>query len=126
MDALQELGWQTCLRSNLGGVLQVIAGIKPGKRYRSAVCDVEVIVVKAPSGQVDLRCGGQPMLRAGAERPEGVSVEPGFDGGTQIGKRYGDESGDLELLCTKAGSSSLSNGETPLHLKAAKPLPSSD
>jgi hypothetical protein len=51
---------------------------------------------------------------------------PGFDGGVLIGKRYTDGSGDLELLCTKAGSSSLSVGDELLVLKDAKPLPSSD
>jgi hypothetical protein len=104
----------------------VITEIKPGARFRSPVCDVEVIVIKAASSEVDLRCGGHEMLPAGAEQPAGQSPEPGFDGGTQLGKRYTDEKGSLELLCTKGGSSSLSVGETVLQVKDAKPLPSSD
>ena len=43
-----------------------------------------------------------------------------------IGKRYGDEDLGIELLCTKAGEGSLSIGDERLHLKDAKPLPSSD
>ena len=46
--------------------------------------------------------------------------------GTALGKRYVNEAGDLELLCTKPGDGSLgANGEV-LVLKEAKPLPSSD
>lgn len=100
--------------------------IKSGARFRSAVCDVEVIVVKSPGGELDLRCGGHPMVAIDADRPSGVAAEAGFEKGTLLGKRYTDESGDLELLCTKAGPSSLSVGVTPLDVKDAKPLPSSD
>jgi hypothetical protein len=104
----------------------VLTQIKPGARFRSSVCDVEVIVVKAPSSEVDLRCGGHRMLAVGAERPEGAAPEAGFDTGSQLGKRYTDENGDLELLCTKGGPSSLSVGEIVLRIRDAKPLPSSD
>jgi hypothetical protein len=104
----------------------VITGIKPGTRFKSPVCDVEVIVIKSSASDVDLRCGGKAMLPAGSPRPDGDLPEPGFDGGTLIGKRYTDESGSIELLCTKGGSSSLSIGETVLQVKDAKPLPSSD
>jgi hypothetical protein len=104
----------------------VAVEIKSGARFRSAVCDVEVIVVKSPGGELDLRCGGHPMVAIDADRPSGVAAEPGFEKGTLLGKRYTDESGDLELLCTKAGPSSLSVGVTPLDVKDAKPLPSSD
>lgn len=100
--------------------------LKAGARLRSSVCDAEVVAVKAPAGEIDLRCGGQPMVAVGDERPEGLSAEPGFDGGLLIGKRYTDASGELELLCTKAGTSSLSVGDELLELKDAKPLPSSD
>jgi hypothetical protein len=104
----------------------VLTQIKPGARFRSSVCDVEVIVIKAPASEVDLRCGGHQMLAVGAERPDGTAPEAGFDTGTQLGKRYTDETGDLEVLCTKGGASSLSVGDVVLALKDAKPLPSSD
>ena len=100
--------------------------IKAGTRLRSAVCDTEVIVVKSPGGDVDLRCGGHAMVALDGERPGGLAPEPGFDKGTALGKRYTDDDGTLEVLCTKAGPSSLSLGDAPLGIKEAKPLPSSD
>jgi hypothetical protein len=87
---------------------------------------VEVIVIKAPADPVDLRCGGLPLLAMDADRPNGATAQAGHDTGTQLGKRYTNEDGSLELLCTKAGSSSLSIGDVALQLKEAKPLPSSD
>lgn len=99
--------------------------IKPGTRFRSAVCEVEVIVVKG-SGDQDLRCGGHPLRAMNEPASKGVGPETGFDRGTQIGKRYTDPAGEVELLCTKAGASSLSIGDVVLALKDAKPLPSSD
>lgn len=104
----------------------MITGVKPGTKLRSSVCDAEVIVIKTPSDELNLCCGGRAMIPAGTDRPDGLSPEPGFDGGTLLGKRYTDETGGLELLCTKAGASSLSVGETLLQVKEAKPLPSSD
>jgi hypothetical protein len=104
----------------------VITGVKPGTKLRSSVCDVEVIVIKTPSSELNLCCGGHPMLLADADRPDGLTAEAGFDGGTLLGKRYTDETGALEVLCTKAGASTLSIGETPMQVKEAKPLPSSD
>jgi hypothetical protein len=100
--------------------------LKAGTRLRSSVCEAEAVVVKAPAGELDLRCGGVPMLPIDEEPSAGGSAQPGFDGGLLIGKRYTDESGDLELLCTKPGPSSLSLGDVVLELKDAKPLPSSD
>jgi hypothetical protein len=101
-------------------------GSKPGTRLRSSVCDTEVVVVKAPDADLDLRCGGHPMVAIDEERRQGLTVEPGFDAGSLIGKRYTDQSGELEVLCTKAGASALSLGDDVLELKDAKPLPSSD
>ena len=104
----------------------MLTGIKPGSRLRSPVCDVEVIVIKSPGSDLDLRCGGKPMIQMDEERSTGQAPEPGFDQGTLIGKRYVDETGELEVLCTKGGPSSVSLGETVLQVKEAKPLPSSD
>lgn len=100
--------------------------LKPGTRLESAVDGTEVIVVRAPSQDVDLRCGGHPMHAKGGAAPGGVAPDPGHGNGTQIGKRYADEATGLELLCTKGGEASLSLGDEPLLLKGAKPLPSSD
>jgi len=102
--------------------------LKPGARLRSAVCETEVVVVKAPAGAIDLQCGGHPMVPMGEDPPTGLSAVPGFDVATLIGKRYTGESDDLglEVLCSKGGPSSLSVGADLLVLKDAKPLPSSD
>jgi len=100
--------------------------LKPGERLRSTACEAEVVVIKAPAGEVDLRLGGHPVVPIGEPGPPGLAVGAGFDGGLLIGKRYVDESGDLEVLCTKPGTSSLSVGDLVLGTKDAKPLPSSD
>jgi hypothetical protein len=98
---------------------------KVGTRLRSAVDTTEIIVVKAPADDVDLRCGGAPMLEAGAESPGGT-IDAAHAGGTALGKRYVDAAETLEVLCTKAGEGSLSLGGEPMVLKEAKPLPASD
>jgi hypothetical protein len=96
--------------------------MKPGTKLKSTVCDTEVMVIRG-SGVV-VECGGAPMAE---ERPaERGRLEPGFAQGTQIGKRYVDAAGTLELLCVKHGQGSLSIGGVPLQLKDAKPLPASD
>ena len=99
--------------------------LKAGTRLRSATDACEVVVVKAPGGAVDLRCGGHPFVALDGEvAPQ--AVESGLDQGTQLGKRYSDEELGLEVLCTKAGEGSISVGDTPLEVKGAKPLPASD
>jgi len=85
-----------------------------------------VIVVRAPAGDVDLRCGGAPLVDIGAERPGGVGLDPAHSEGTLLGKRYADEDLGIEVLCTKAGAGSLAIGDQPLGVKQAKPLPASD
>jgi hypothetical protein len=55
-----------------------------------------------------------------------IDATPGLDQGTEIGKRYGNDDLGLELLCTNAGSASISVGSEKLAIKVAKPLPSSD
>jgi hypothetical protein len=99
--------------------------LKAGARLRSVTCATEVVVVHA-EGDGDLRCGGEPMVDFASDEKIDHEPAPGFDEGTQIGKRYVDEASGLEVLCTKAGSGSLSLGEVLLTLRGAKPLPSSD
>ena len=99
--------------------------LKPGTRLQSTTCDTQVVVVKAPSDDVDLRCGGQPMVGV----DESVDrTEPAADkaDGTQLGKRYAVDDPALELLCSKAGAGTLTLGDQPIALKEAKALPSSD
>jgi hypothetical protein len=99
--------------------------LKVGSRLRSSVCSTEVMVIAAPDSDVDLRCGGAPMVDLDAQA-SGLQLDPGARGGTQIGKRYVNEAATLELLCTKPGEGSLVADGAPLGLKGAKPLPSSD
>ena len=103
-----------------------MAQLKPGTRMRSTVCATEVMVVAAPKGEVQVTCGGAPL--AGLDAPPGAGGKPSPDaaGGTQLGKRYVNEAGDLELLVTKPGQGSLACDGKPLAIKGAKPLPSSD
>jgi hypothetical protein len=100
--------------------------LKAGARLKSTVCTTEAIVVKAPGGEVDVTCGGAPMVLAGTDAPAGGSVSPDAAGGTALGKRYVDAEETIEILCTKAGEGSLGIGGTLLSLKEAKPLPASD
>ena len=100
--------------------------LKPGSRWKSAVCSAEVIVVRATRDAVELECGGHPMAAAGAATAADGTLSPDFSGGVQVGKRYVDADSGVEMLCTKAGQGSLSLNGRPLTLKEAKALPSSD
>jgi len=100
--------------------------LKPGARVHSAVCETEVIVVRAPADEIVLQCGGAEMLPIDEPAAGGAALDAAFSGGTLLGKRYADEELGLELLCTKAGAGSLAVDGTPLEQKSAKPLPASD
>ncbi len=96
--------------------------MKPGSKLKSAVCDTEVMVIRGTEGV--LECGGAPMVD---DKPaEAGAINPDFAEGTQMGKRYVDADGTVELLCVKAGKGSLSLGGVALTTKEAKSLPSSD
>ena len=96
--------------------------MKPGTKLKSAVCDTEVMVIRA--GDTAIECGGLPMAE---ERPtERQAMNPAFAEGTKIGKRYVNPAGTVELLCTKPGQGSLSIAGQALNIKDAKPLPASD
>lgn len=100
--------------------------LRPGLRLESATCDAQVVVVKAPKDDpdVDVRCGGEPMRELGTG---GDRLPASIDGdATLLGKRYADEELGLELLCSQGGEGTLTIGTTPLLVKGAKPLPSSD
>lgn len=97
---------------------------KPGTRLYSSVCSTEMIVVKASGGEVDVTIGGVPATTSAPER-SGEVIE-GHGGGTSIGKRYVNDAGSFELLCTKAGDGSPAVDGLLLSLKDAKPLPASD
>jgi hypothetical protein len=100
--------------------------LKPGSRWKSAVCDTEIAVIRPPKVEASLECGGHKMIAMADAKPSGLSVRPDFAGGAQAGKRYADEASGLEVLCTKAGQGAIGFGGVLLLLKEAKPLPSSD
>lgn len=100
--------------------------LKSGARLRSAVCTTEVIVIRAPSGDVDVTCGGAPMVALEQQPTPGGAGATATARGTTIGKRYTDEHADIELLCTKSGDGDLACAGSPLVLKGVKPLPASD
>jgi hypothetical protein len=100
--------------------------LKPGSRWKSAVCDTEVVIVKAPSGGATLECGGQALGPRDQQRDSAASPSPDHAAGSQVGKRYVDTETGLEALCSKSGAGSLSIDGRPLTLKDAKKLPSSD
>jgi hypothetical protein len=96
--------------------------MKAGTRLKSVVCDTEVMVIRG--ADVVVECGGAPMVETRAAARE--AINPGFAGGTLIGKRYVDAAASIELLCVKPGQGSLSIGGVALQVKEAKPLPASD
>jgi hypothetical protein len=98
--------------------------MRVGSRWKSTVDATEVMVIRGPSGDVDLRCGGRPMVSGAAGEPG--ELDPAFADGTQVGKRYVDDEAGLELLCSKAGQGTLAVGDRAMSLKDAQPLPTSD
>ncbi len=100
--------------------------LKPGSRWKSAVCDAQLVVVRPPASAGELQCGGSAVLPIDdATAPTGI-VDAAFSEGVAIGKRYVDDASGLEVLGAKAGKGSLAFGGRPLTVKGAKPLPASD
>lgn len=99
--------------------------LKAGARLKSAADETQVVVVRAPADEVDVTCGGHPLVPMDAG-DGAASVAAGHEGPTLLGKRYADEGVGIELLCTKGGAGALFVNGAPLPLKEAKPLPSSD
>jgi hypothetical protein len=95
-----------------------------GTTLYSAVDSAAVIVVRAPEGDVTVTYADAEMT---TEKPaaDAGGGAAGQDG-TLLGKRYTDEEGSLELLCTKPGPGALAVNGVALQIKQAKPLPASD
>ncbi len=98
--------------------------LRTGQKLHSAVCDAQVVVVRAPAAEVEVGCGGAPLLEDGQDAS--AELDATLGDGPQLGKRYADDETGLELLCTRAGKGALTVAGRPLPLKGAKPLPSSD
>ena len=99
--------------------------LRAGQKLHSAVCEGQVVVVKAPDQDLDVRCGGAPMLEDAPDAPSG-EVDASLGDGPLLGKRYADDDLGLELLCSKGGTGALTVDGKPILMKGAKPLPSSD
>ena len=98
--------------------------LKPGTRLWSQTSTAAVIVVRAPAGDdTALFCGGEPMVSAAPAEPP---AETAVGDRVELGKRYTDEAGRLELVCTVAGAGPLTLEGALLGIKAARSLPASD
>jgi hypothetical protein len=94
-----------------------------GARMRAQNSACEVIVVKGTDSAAELRCAGLEMLTSALS----AAVDQVSDGpAIQLGKRYTDPDGEIEVLCTKPGYGPLSFGDQELAPKPARALPASD
>ena len=100
--------------------------LRPGSRWRSAVCESEVIVVRTPTAPVLLCIGGAPVLAAASDRPAGGEPDRALAEGTLLGKRYADEASGLEVLCTRSGAGTITVAGRPATIMAPRKLPASD
>jgi hypothetical protein len=110
-----------------------VLALSSGLRLRSQVCATEVIVIHPGARAFQLQCGGVPMIARDAGLVQGPGSagdrepDPRWAGGTVLGKRYtrsDDES--VEILVTRAGQGSLTDGRVALVVKAPRQLPASD
>lgn len=100
--------------------------ITPGSRWKSAVCDAQMVVVRPPKQEGTLQCGGVAVLDLNDAATATDDVHPEYAGGVLVGKRYTDPDSGIEVLGAKAGKGSLAFDGRALQLKDAKPLPASD
>lgn len=100
--------------------------VKPGSRWKSAVCDAQIVVVRPPKQAGTLQCGGVAVLDLNDPATSSGDVHPDHAGGVLVGKRYTDLDSGIEVLGAKAGRGSLAFDGRALQLKDAKPLPASD
>ena len=100
--------------------------MKAGLRLKSCVCSTEIMVIRAPMMQADVRCGGVGMIALTEAAPPDARLDPAQAQGTLIGKRYIDAQDRVEVLCTHGGAGSLMFDGVAMTVKQAKALPSSD
>jgi hypothetical protein len=100
--------------------------LKPGSRWKSAVCEAQMVVVRPPQSAGVLACGGTAVLPQADATPPTGQIDADHAAGVLIGKRYVDDVSGIEVLGAKAGAGSLSFDGRPMTLKEAKPLPASD
>jgi hypothetical protein len=100
--------------------------LRLGRQVASIVDGTRMIVVRAPAKEVELNCGGAPMVDAKQATALTATADPARQAGTLLGKRYADEDLGIELLCTKPGDGTVEVNGVVLPVKDAKPLPASD
>ena len=100
--------------------------MKTGLRLKSAVCATQVMVLRAPAMQAEVRCGGVEMIALAEAASADARLDPAQAQGTLIGKRYIDAQDRVEILCTQGGAGSLTFEGVAMTVKQAKALPSSD
>jgi len=100
--------------------------LKPGSRWKSAVCDGEFVVVRPPKAPVSLECGGHQVIAHADAKAGDLVLSDAHGGGSAAGKRYADPESGLEVLCSKAGQGSLSIDGRPIGATESKKLPASD
>ena len=71
-------------------------------RLLSTARDTQVVVVRALTGEIDLRCCAAP-LRERRQDANGATPDAGGEP-THLDRRYVDDEAGIELLCTKAGT----------------------
>lgn len=99
--------------------------LRAGTRAKCAVCETQIVVLRAMAAEVELTCGGVEMV--GTDNPKTSQAHAAAAGpAPQIGKRYGNGADTVEILCTKSGTGALAVSGEVLVLKQAKALPSSD
>jgi hypothetical protein len=100
--------------------------LKVGMRLSSQVCSTQAIVVRAPGVELDVSCGGQPMVSTSLPGQPPLVGDPDTKDPSLLGKRYGRPAGDLELLIVRAGDFAIAVEGDRLVEQQSKQLPSSD
>ncbi len=101
-----------------------MAEYKVGERLRSRVSSVSLVVVRVDRLDIEITCGGESVARSGDELTTSAVAADGP--AIEMGKRYEDPDGTVEVLCVAAGAGELAVNGTPLQLKTPRPLPASD
>lgn len=100
--------------------------LKPGTRWKSAVCDAQFVIIRGSKSAGEFQCGGEAVRpQADTGKPSGT-VHPDHARGVLLGKRYTDEQSGFEVLVSMAGKGSLAFDGRILVEKQAKALPASD
>ncbi|MBH0775287.1 hypothetical protein [Nocardia bovistercoris] len=100
-----------------------MAEYKVGERLRSRGSSAQVMVIRT-QGDIEIACAGEPMAREGDTVTASESAAAGA--ALEMGKRYEDGAGLVEVLCVAPGAGPLAVDGVALVLKTPKPLPASD